>query len=96
MRAAQARADAGLSSDADELHPTMRGEQPGLAASQLLDTVKSCTSFVVSEAAFGAMFMDLHETLTQCTPHTRTVHGYVCFVLSFCVYDVCAVRSLEM
>ena len=93
MRAAQARADAGLSSDADELHPTMRGEQPGLAASQLLDTLKSCTTFVVSEAAFGAMFMDLHETLTQCTPHTHCAR--LCLVSSV-VLRVCAVRLLEM
>ena len=93
MRAAQARGVPDLAADAQELQPSTREKLRGLAASQLLDTLKSCTTFVVSEAAFGAMFMDLHETLTQCTPHTHCAR--LCLVSSV-VLRVCAVRLLEM
>ena len=84
-RAAQARGVAGLAADTRGSLALARGTATGVVASLFFDALKLCRVHVMSEAAFGRMLSDLHDSLTYvhvlhalCTEMCILLRRYAC------------------
>ena len=85
LRAALGRGVVGLAADARERLALLQGGWQQVVVSLFFDTLKLCLVLVMSEAAFGRMLSDLHDSLTYvhvlhalCTEMCILLRRYAC------------------